>query len=77
MCDYFARLQPDTGLMHGPWEHIGRLWTNGDPFLAVDAVLRSAWRGLSNDEYDLVVTLSLEEATSVPVGAGRGASRRR
>jgi hypothetical protein len=72
MCDYFARLQPDTGLMHGPWEHIGRLWTNGDPFLAVDAVLRSAWHGFSNDAYDLVVTLSLEEATSVPVGAGRG-----
>ena len=58
--------------MHGPWEHIGRLWTNGDPFLAVDAVLRSAWRGFSNDDYDLVVTLSLEYATSVPLGAGRG-----
>jgi hypothetical protein len=56
----------------GPWEHIGRLWTNGDPFLAVDAALRSTWRGFSNDDYDLVVTLSPEEDTSVPVGAGRG-----
>jgi hypothetical protein len=45
MCDYLAGLQPDTGPMHDPWEHIGRLWTNGDPFLAVDAALRSAWRG--------------------------------
>ena len=72
MCDYFARLQLDTGPMHDPWGHIGRLWTNGDPYLAVDAALRSAWRGFSNDDYDLVVTLSPEEDTSVPVGAGRG-----
>jgi hypothetical protein len=55
-----------------PWEHIGRLWTNGDPFLAVDAALRRAWRGFSNDDYDLVVTLRPEQDTSVPVGAGRG-----
>src|ERR1700722_1553593 len=72
MCDYFARLQLDTGPMHDRWEHIGRLWTNGDPYLAVDAALRSAWRGFSNDDYDLVVTLSPEEDRSVPVGAGRG-----
>jgi hypothetical protein len=72
MRDYFARLHVDTGPVHGPWEHIGRLWTNGDPFLAVDAALRSAWHGFSNDDYDLVATLSPEEDTSVPVGAGRG-----
>jgi hypothetical protein len=58
--------------MHEPWVHIGRLWTNGDPFLAVDATLRSAWHGVSNDDYDHVVGLSPEEDTSVPVGAGRG-----
>ena len=58
--------------MHDPWVHIGRLWTNGDPFLAVDATLRSAWHGVSNDDYDHVVGLSPEEDTSVPVGAGRG-----
>ena len=58
--------------MHDPWVHVGRLWTNGDPFLAVDAALRSAWRGFSNDDYDQVVGLSPEEDTSVPVGAGRG-----
>jgi hypothetical protein len=72
MCHYFARLHVDTGPVRGPWEHIGRLWTNGDPFLAVDAALRSTWRGFSSDDYDLVVTLSPEEDTSVPVGAGRG-----
>jgi hypothetical protein len=72
MCGYFARLEPDTGPMHDPWVHIGRLWTNGDPFLAVDATLRSAWRGISNDDYDQVVGLSPEEDTSVPVGTGRG-----
>jgi len=55
-----------------PWVHIGRLWTNGDPFLAVDASLRSAWHGVSNDDYDQVVGLSPEEGTSVLVGAGRG-----
>ena len=71
MRDNFTRLQPDTGPMHDPWEHIGRLWTNGDPFLAVDAALRSAWHGFSNDDYDLVVALSPYEDTSVAVGAGR------
>jgi hypothetical protein len=54
-----------------PWVHIGRLWTNGDPFLVVDATLRSAWRGFSDGDYDQVVALSPEEDTSVPVGAGR------
>ena len=72
MRDYFACVHVDTGPVDGPWQHVGRLWTNGDPFLAVDAALRSAWRGFSNDDYDLVVTLSPEEDTSVPVGAGRG-----
>jgi hypothetical protein len=27
----------DTGSMGDQWVHVGRLWTNGDPFLAVDA----------------------------------------
>jgi hypothetical protein len=72
MRDYFGRMAPDTGPVHDPWEYIGRLWTNGDPFLVIDAALRSAWRGFSNDDYDLVVALSPYEDTSVPVGAGRG-----
>jgi hypothetical protein len=56
--------------MHDPWIHVGRLWTNGEPFLAVDAALRHAWRGFSNDEFDQVVELGPQD-TSIRVGAGR------
>jgi hypothetical protein len=59
-----------TGSVGDRWVHIGRLWTNGEPFLAVDAAIRGAWQGSSNDDYDQVVTLSLED-TSIPVGTGR------
>ncbi|MER7211938.1 hypothetical protein ABT340_33190 [Streptosporangium sp. NPDC000239] len=58
--------------MRGPWVHTGRLWTNGDPFLAVDASLRDAWRGFSDDQYDDIVDLGPED-TSIPVGAGQAA----
>src|SRR5262245_3079696 len=37
----------DTELVNHQWTHVGRLWTNGDPFLAVDATLRDAWLGFS------------------------------
>jgi hypothetical protein len=60
----------DTGSMGDQWVHVGRLWTNGDPFLAVDAALRHAWHGFSNDDYDQVIPLGWQD-TSVPVGAGR------
>jgi hypothetical protein len=61
----------DTEPMRGSWVHIGRLWTNGEPFLAVDAALRDAWHGCSNDdEFDQLVELGPEN-TSIPVGAGR------
>lgn len=56
--------------MHDGWIHIGRLWSNGEPFLAVDAALRDAWRGFSNDEFDQIIGLGPQN-TSVPVGAGR------
>ena len=56
--------------MRDGWVHVGRLWTNGDPFLAVDAALRHAWHGYSNDDYDQVVPLGWQD-TSVPVGVGR------
>ncbi|TMR99347.1 hypothetical protein EJK15_07255 [Nonomuraea basaltis] len=55
--------------MRGPWVHAGRLWTNGDPFLAVDASLRGAWHGFSDNQYDDIVDLGPED-TSIPVGAG-------
>jgi hypothetical protein len=50
--------------------HVGRLWTNGEPFLAVDAALRDAWQGFSNDQFRQVVELGPQD-TSVPVGSGR------
>lgn len=62
----------DTESVGERWVHIGRLWTNGDPFLAVDAALRSAWHGFSDDRYDEVVDLGLPD-TSLAVGTGRAA----
>ncbi|MEV4483090.1 hypothetical protein [Micromonospora coxensis] len=52
------------------WTHVGRLWTNGEPFLAVDDGLREAWRGSSDDQYDQVVDLGWQD-TGIPVGTGR------
>ena len=52
--------------------HIGRLWTNGEPFLAVDAALRDAWHGFSNDQFGRVVELGPQD-TTVRVGSGRAA----
>jgi hypothetical protein len=56
--------------MREPWAHVGRLWTSGEPFLAIDAELRGAWHGYSDDEYQQVVTLGWQ-VTSVSVGIGR------
>jgi hypothetical protein len=52
--------------------HVGRLWTNGEPFLAVDATLRDAWQGFSGDQFSQVVGLGPED-TSIAVGNGRAA----
>ena len=43
---------------------------NGEPFPAIDAALRGAWRGYSNDDFDQVVALGWQH-TSVPAGTGR------
>ena len=51
------------------WVHVGTAWTNGQPFLALDATLLPAWRGYSAEHYDSLIGLGLE-VTSVPVGAG-------
>src|SRR5215831_4826145 len=56
--------------MRDAWIHVGRLWTNGEPFLAVDAALGDAWHGLSNDEFGQIIGLGPHD-TSIPVGAGR------
>jgi hypothetical protein len=37
-----------TRAVQEPWMHAGRVWTDGEPFLAVDVTLRDAGHGLSN-----------------------------
>jgi hypothetical protein len=51
------------------WVHVGRLWTNGEPFLAMDAALRERWRGGSDEDLfeDRIVGLG-PEVTSIRVG---------
>ena len=64
--------QRDTELVNPQWTHVGRLWTNGGPFLAIDATLRDAWLGFSQDQYSRVVGLGPQDA-SITVGTGRAA----
>src|SRR3712207_7329297 len=35
----------DDGRMPRTWTHVGRCWTNGEPFLALDETLLPEWRG--------------------------------
>lgn len=49
--------------MSEPWIHIGRVWTNGEPLLAIDSGLVDAWD--SDERVDLGT-----EATRIPVGGG-------
>jgi hypothetical protein len=50
------------------WTHIGRLWTNGEPYLAADFGIRHLWLGFTEDEYfDRIVDLGPEEI-SIPLG---------
>jgi len=54
--------------MQDGWTHIGRLWTNGEPYLAVDPAVRHLWHGFSEDEYfDRIVDLGPGE-TVVALG---------
>jgi hypothetical protein len=53
------------------WTHVGRCWSNGEPFLALDTELLSDWRGLSDGAYERLVPSLAYELTSVPVGDGR------
>jgi hypothetical protein len=54
------------------WTHIGTVWTNGQPFLALDESLLPAWRGYSDEHYDRLVHLG-PDVTSVTVGPGTAA----
>jgi len=57
-------------LVTGP-VHLGRLWTNGEPYLALDSIHVPAWRGFTDDTYNtLVVPLPYTES-AVTFEAGR------
>ncbi|MCZ2860957.1 hypothetical protein [Blastococcus sp. VKM Ac-2987] len=55
------------------WTHVGRCWTNGEPFLALDGELLPSWRGLTDEAYEALVPLLDYSLTGVPVGAGTAA----
>ncbi|MCW2886979.1 MAG: hypothetical protein JWL58_3841 [Streptosporangiaceae bacterium] len=59
--------------MEFSWTHVGRVWTNGEPFLAMDAPLREHWRGGTDwDAYDKLCRLGWE-VTTMPMGPGDAA----
>ena len=54
--------------MGNGWANIGRLWTNGEPYLAMDSRIRHRWLGFSQDEYfDRITELGPDE-TGILVG---------
>lgn len=55
------------------WTHVGRCWTNGEPFLALDADLLPDWSGETDGDYERLVPRLGFDVTSIPVGAGRAA----
>ena len=48
------------------WTHLGRVWTNGEPLLAVDAGQAAAWR---SDRFPELIDLGVD-AVLIPVGDG-------
>ncbi|TKJ33122.1 hypothetical protein [Blastococcus sp. CCUG 61487] len=55
------------------WTHVGRCWTNGEPFLALDAELLPEWAGETGGDYEQLVPELDYDVTSIPVGSGRAA----
>jgi len=55
------------------WTHVGRCWSNGEPFLAMDAELLPAWRGESDSAYERLVPVLAYDVTSVPLDHGSAA----
>jgi hypothetical protein len=49
-------------LGNGAWTHIGRAWSNGEPFLALDGDLVPEWRA-TRDQCDALFSLSWSAAT--------------
>lgn len=56
--------------MRRSWTHVGRCWTNGEPFLALDADLLPSWHGMSGQAYEALVPQLTYELTVVAVGTG-------
>ncbi|MGY2066319.1 hypothetical protein [Blastococcus sp. SYSU DS0619] len=55
------------------WTHVGRCWTDGEPFLALDGELLPSWRGLSDQAYEALAPRLDYSLTGIPVGAGTAA----
>ena len=55
------------------WTHVGRCWTNGEPFLALDGELLPSWRGLSDQAYEALVPELDYQLTGIPVGTSTAA----
>ena len=55
------------------WTHVGRCWSNGEPFLALDGDLLPDWSGETGGDYEQLVPDLHYDLTSIPVGAGRAA----
>ncbi|GAA1637136.1 hypothetical protein ACFQY4_18995 [Catellatospora bangladeshensis] len=55
------------------WTHVGRLWTNGEPYLAIDGDLRQHWHGADDETYEQLVTTLAAEPVSIPVGSATAA----
>ena len=59
--------------MSRTWTHVGRCWSNGEPFLALDGDLLPDWSGETAEDYERLVPALDYDLTSIPVGAGRAA----
>ncbi|WP_346623606.1 hypothetical protein [Blastococcus montanus] len=59
--------------MPSVWTHVGRCWTNGEPFLALDGDLLPSWRGLSDQAYEALVPQLGYDLTGIPLGPGTAA----
>jgi hypothetical protein len=55
------------------WTHVGRCWSNGEPFLALDGDLLPEWSGETGGDYERLVPDLDWNLTSIPVGGGRAA----
>ncbi|MBN1092668.1 hypothetical protein JKP75_08920 [Blastococcus sp. TML/M2B] len=55
------------------WTHVGRCWSNGEPFLALDGDLLPGWSGQADGDYERLVPDLDYELTSIAVGSGRAA----